>query len=460
MAEDTIIVRGARVHNLKNIDVEMPRDQLIVITGLSGSGKSSLAFDTIYAEAQRRYVESLSAYARQFLGVMERPDVDYIEGLSPSISIEQKTVSTNPRSTVGTVTEIYDFVRLLYARVATQFCYNCGRSVQRQTVDQIIDALMQYPAGSKVQILAPVVKGRKGHYRELFEQILKDGFVRVRIDGIIKEISEGLKVDRYKIHNIEIVVDRLAVKKDARSRVAESVEVALRYGSGALIAFDGEKDQLFSSHYACHVCGISYEEPAPSSFSFNSPAGSCPECEGLGEKKSFDLRLVIPDETKSINEEGLAALGKPRSTWMFSQIRAVAKRQGFTFDTPLKELSASAKQVLLYGGGDEKFEIEYAQHGRKAVSYRHRFGGVMDMLRRFYEESNSNNIREWVESFMTTSRCEFCGGGRLRKESLSVKLEDATTGNKVSIQHVVSLSIRAARDFFSSLSLMRLPVPS
>ena len=235
MAEEKLIVKGARVHNLKNIDVEMPRDQMIVITGLSGSGKSSLAFDTIYAEGQRRYVESLSAYARQFLGLMERPDVDYIEGLSPSISIEQKTVSSNPRSTVGTVTEIYDFLRLLFARVGTQFCYGCGRKVQRQTVDQIIDSIQQFPVGSKIQILAPVVKGRKGHYRELFEQILKDGFVRVRTDGTIREITDGLKVDRYKIHNIEIVVDRLAVKKEARSRIAESVEVALRYGSGALI---------------------------------------------------------------------------------------------------------------------------------------------------------------------------------------------------------------------------------
>jgi excinuclease ABC subunit A len=453
MAEDKIIVKGARVHNLKNIDVEMPRDQLIVITGLSGSGKSSLAFDTIYAEGQRRYVESLSAYARQFLGLMERPDVDYIEGLSPSISIEQKTVSTNPRSTVGTVTEIYDFLRLLFARVGTQFCYNCGRKVQRQTVDQIIDAIVQYPAGSKIQLLAPVVKGRKGHYRELFEQILKDGFVRVRIDGTIKEITEGLKVDRYKIHNIEIVVDRLAVRKDARSRVAESVEVALRYGNGALIVFDGEKDELFSSHYACHVCGISYEEPAPSSFSFNSPAGSCPECEGLGEKKAFDLRLVIPDETKSINEEGLAALGKPRPTWMFSQIGAVAKRYAFTFDTPLKDLSAQARDVLLNGGGNEKFEIEYSQNGRKTVTYRHRYGGVMDMLKRFYEESNSNNIREWVESFMTTTRCESCAGGRLRKESLSVKLEDTKSGKMFNIHDVVSLSIRSARGFFAALSL-------
>jgi len=453
MAEEKLIVKGARVHNLKNIDVEMPRDQMIVITGLSGSGKSSLAFDTIYAEGQRRYVESLSAYARQFLGLMERPDVDYIEGLSPSISIEQKTVSSNPRSTVGTVTEIYDFLRLLFARVGTQFCYNCGRKVQRQTVDQIIDSIQQFPAGSKIQILAPVVKGRKGHYRELFEQILKDGFVRVRIDGTIREITIGMKVDRYKVHNIEIVVDRLAVKKDARSRIAESVEVALRYGSGALVLFDGENDHLYSSHYACHDCGISYEEPSPGSFSFNTPSGSCQECEGLGEKKAFELQLIIPDNSLSINEGGLAALGKPRPTWMFSQLRAVSKRYGFDFDTPLGELSLEAREVLLNGGGDEKFEIEYSQSGGRRVTYRHRYGGVMDMLKRFYQDSNSNNIREWVESFMTTKQCESCGGGRLRKESLSIKLEDAATGKKSNMQDVVSLSIRAARAFFGALSL-------
>lgn len=453
MNEEKLIVKGARVHNLKNIDVEMPRDRLVVITGLSGSGKSSLAFDTIYAEGQRRYVESLSAYARQFLGLMERPDVDYIEGLSPSISIEQKTVGTNPRSTVGTVTEIYDFLRLLFARVGTQFCYNCGQKVQRQTVDQIIDSLLQFPSGSKIQILAPVVKGRKGHYRELFEQILKDGFVRVRVDGEIREITDGMKVDRYKIHTIEIVVDRVAVKKEARSRIAESVEVALRYGNGVLTAFDGEKDQLYSSHYACHMCGISYEEPAPNSFSFNSPAGSCPECEGLGEKKAFNLQLIFPDETRSINEEGIAALGKPRPTWMFSQIRAVAKQYGFDFDTPLGKLSPKARQVLLYGAGDEKFEIEYSKPGGRSVTYRHRFSGVMDMLKRFYDESNSSNIREWVESFMTTTRCTSCGGGRLRKESLAIRLEDLKSGRSFTIQDAVSLSIRSARDFFAAIAM-------
>jgi excinuclease ABC subunit A len=453
MTDERLIVKGARVHNLKNIDVEIPRDQLVVITGLSGSGKSSLAFDTIYAEGQRRYVESLSAYARQFLGLMERPDVDNIEGLSPCISIEQKTVSHNPRSTVGTVTEIYDYLRLLYARAGTQFCYNCGRKVERQTVDQIIGAILRYSSGTRLQILAPVVKGRKGHYRELFEQIRKDGFVRVRTDGEVREISEGMKLDRYKLHSIEIVVDRIQVRKEARSRVADSVEVALKYGEGILIVNDGKDDQLFSQHYACHVCGISFEEPAPNSFSFNSPAGSCPECEGLGEKRAFDMRLIIPEERLSINEEGLAPLGKPRPTWMFSQLRAVAKRYGFDFDTPIKKIPAKAREVLLNGGGDEKFEVEYNTGSGRPVVYRHRFGGVMDMLRRYYDETTSNNIREWVESFMTTSTCPVCKGGRLRRESLAVKLVDAKTAEQWTIHSIVQRSVLDARRFFERLSL-------
>ncbi|MGH2567417.1 MAG: excinuclease ABC subunit UvrA, partial [Bacteroidota bacterium] len=451
--EEKLIVKGARVHNLKNIDVEIPRDRLVVITGLSGSGKSSLAFDTIYAEGQRRYVESLSAYARQFIGLMERPDVDYIEGLSPCISIEQKTVSHNPRSTVGTVTEIYDFLRLLFARVGTQFCYNCGRRVQRQTVDQIIDAILKYPPGTKLQILAPVVKGRKGHYRDLFEQIRKDGFVRVRADGEVREIGEGMKLDRYKIHNIEIVVDRVQVKKEIRSRIAESVEVALRYGEGLLIVNAGGQDALFSQRYACHFCGISYDEPAPNSFSFNTPAGYCPDCEGLGEHKNFDLRVIIPDERRTINEEGIAPLGKPRPTWMFSQVRAVAKRYGFDFDTPIKDIPASAREVLLSGAGNEKFEVEYNRESGRPVVYKHRFGGIIEMLKRYYDETTSNQVREWVESFMTTSTCKTCNGGRLRKESLAIKLEDAKGDGRWNIHEVVRLSIRDARDFFARLSL-------
>ncbi|MGA9363180.1 MAG: excinuclease ABC subunit UvrA [Bacteroidota bacterium] len=450
---DKLIVKGAREHNLKNIDVEMPRGKLIVITGLSGSGKSSLAFDTIYAEGQRRYVESLSAYARQFLGLMERPDVDYIEGLSPSISIEQKSISHNPRSTVGTVTEIYDYLRLLFARVGTQFCHNCGRKVQKQARDQIIDTILALPSGTKIQVLAPVVRGRKGHYRELFEEIRKDGFLRVRVDGEIKEIRDRLQAERYKIHNIEIVVDRITVSKEARSRIADSVEVALGFGSGVVIINTGKDDLLFSEHLSCNYCNISYEEPAPNSFSFNSPYGACPACNGLGEKKEFDVGLIIPDESRSINQEGLAPFGKPRPTWFFSQIQAVARRFGFDFDTPIKKLSKEARQVLLNGGGTEKFEIEYTYAGGRTTVYKHRFTGIMDILKHYYEETTSTPIREWVESYMNTLPCEACKGGRLRKESLAVRIEDAATEKKYNIQDVVQLSTRDAARFFAPLKL-------
>ncbi len=454
MSNDSLSVRGARVHNLKNVDVDIPRDALTVITGLSGSGKSSLAFDTIYAEGQRRYVESLSAYARQFLGMMERPDVDHIEGLSPSISIEQKTVSSNPRSTVGTVTEIYDYLRLLFARVGTQFCVTCGRPVERQSIDQIIDAVLELPAGAKVQILAPVVRARKGHYRELFEQIQKDGFLRVRVDGEFREIVKGMKVDRYKVHTIEVVVDRIVLKKNLRSRVADSIELALRLGEGVVVVHDGEQDRLFSQKYACHVCSRSYDEPAPNSFSFNTPMGYCPSCEGLGERKAFDMRLIIPDEGRSINEEAIAPFGKPRPTWMFSQLQAVAKRFNFTFDTPIKKLPPAAREALLNGTKGEKLEIEYAQgsSGRKVV-YKHRFDGVMAMLKRYYDETTSNQIRDWVESFMATTVCDACHGGRLRPESLAVQLVDAATGDRTTIQRVVTLSLADAARFFGSLSL-------
>ncbi|MBN1397438.1 MAG: excinuclease ABC subunit UvrA [Bacteroidetes bacterium] len=454
MADDKIIVRGARVHNLKNIDVDIPRDSLTVITGLSGSGKSSLAFDTIYAEGQRRYVESLSAYARQFLDVMERPDVDLIEGLSPSISIEQKTVSTNPRSTVGTITEIYDYLRLLFARAGTQFCYSCGRKVQRQSVDQIIDTILEYPSGAKLQILAPVVKGRKGHYRELFENIVKDGFLRVRIDGQVKQIEKGMKADRYKIHTIEIVVDRIALKKEMRSRIADSVEVALRFGGGVIIVNDGEKDQLFSQKSSCHECGISYEELAPNSFSFNTPAGYCPKCQGLGELRSFDMRLILPDENLSINREGIAPMGKPRSTWMFSQIQAVAKKYGFDFDTPIKKISKEARDVLFNGSRGEKMDIEYKYSTGKVHVYRHRFEGLLKMLERWYEDSSSSQVRDWVESFMAASPCDECRGGRLRKESLAVRLEDLKTGRQLNIHNIVKLSIAKSKQLFGEIVLM------
>jgi excinuclease ABC subunit A len=450
---NAIIIRGAREHNLKNIDLDIPREKLIVITGLSGSGKSSLAFDTVYAEGQRRYVETMSAYARQFVGVMEKPDVDYIEGLSPSISIEQKTVAHNPRSTVGTVTEIYDYMRLLFARAGVQHCYECGKRVLKQTVDQIIDSIISTAAGKPVQILSPVVRGRKGHYRELFEQIRKDGFLRVRIDGKIKDITPGLKANRYQIHDIEIVVDRLEPSEQSRSRLADSVEVALDYGSGLLIMHDGNDDNLFSQHFACDACGISYPEPAPNSFSFNSPYGWCEACEGLGQKQEFDLDLIIPDRSKSINESGIAPLGKPRSTWLYSQVRAVSEALRIDFDTPIKKLNRKQLDTLLYGAGDERFEIKYRYSSGRSVTYRHRFAGIIETLRNYYEETSSGNIRSWVESFMSTRTCETCKGGRLRRESLAVLIVDQTTGERYTIADVVSLPVDKARRFFAELTM-------
>ncbi len=453
MEQGKLIVKGARVHNLKNIDVEMPRDQLIVITGLSGSGKSSLAFDTIYAEGQRRYVESLSAYARQFLGLLERPDVDYIEGLSPTISIEQKTVSHNPRSTIGTVTEIYDYLRLLYARVGIQHCYNCERIVQKQSVDQIIDTVMKYPEGSKIQILAPVIRGRKGHYRELFEEIIKDGFLRVRIDGEIKEISKGMQISRYKVHNIEIVIDRLIVRHDMRSRIADSIETALQIGSGLVIVNSENKDHLFSQHLACLECGVSYDDPAPNSFSFNSPYGACSFCNGLGATREFDIRLIIPDESLSIDNEGIAPLGKPRETWLWSQVRAVSRKHNIDLSLPINKLSKRYIELLLNGSGNEKYNILYTHPSGRTVTYKQRFNGIIKTLQHYYDESSSEGMRRWIEAYMNTTPCHVCGGGRLKKESLHIKLHDLSTQKSFGIHDVVRLSIREAVKFFAVLKL-------
>jgi excinuclease ABC subunit A len=446
LEQEKIIVKGAREHNLKNIDLEIPRDTFTVITGLSGSGKSSLAFDTIYAEGQRRYIESLSAYARQFLDMLEKPDVDLIEGLSPAISIEQKSTSGNPRSTVGTVTEIYDYLRLLYARLGVPYCYSCGKPVQKQSTAQIIDSIITQHEGKKVNILAPVVRGRKGHYRELFEEILSDGFLKVRVDEHIFELSKGFQVDRYKVHNIEIVIDKLTAGESSRYRITESVEVALNYGNGIVILNSGEEDIIFSRHLACLNCGISYRELAPNSFSFNSPYGSCSECEGLGEKKELDLDLIIPDWEKSINEEGLAAVGKPRSIWFFNQLNAVASKFGFTFDTPLKEFNEEQKEILLYGS-KEKIPFSYSSGTSKPVTYLHKFGGLINYLKNYYNTTSSNNIREWVESYMNTVKCAECGGGRLKKESLAVRFQAKN------ISEVTSLSIARANEFFKNISL-------
>jgi excinuclease ABC subunit A len=446
LEKESIIIKGAREHNLKNIDVEIPRDSFTVITGLSGSGKSSLAFDTIYAEGQRRYIESLSAYARQFLDMLEKPDVDLIEGLSPAISIEQKQTSGNPRSTVGTVTEIYDYLRLLYARLGTPYCYNCGKPVAKQTSAQIIDTILADLVGKKISILAPVVRGRKGHYRELFEEIISDGFLKVRVDNEFHELVKGFQADRYKIHNIEIAIDKLTVNPNSRNRLTESLEVGLNYGNGIVVVNDGTSDHLYSRHLACLDCGINYRELAPNSFSFNSPYGSCPDCEGLGEKKELDIQLMIPDWNKSVNEEGLAPLGKPRPIWFFNQLQAVADKFGFTFDTPLKDLTEEQKEILL-NGTKEKIAFSYSYGNTRPVTYMHKFAGLYNHLLNYYGTTTSNNIREWVESFMNTVRCKTCGGGRLKKESLAVKFQGKN------ISEITSLSITRADEFFGKIKM-------
>ncbi len=444
--DSKIIIRGAREHNLKNINLDIPRNSFVVITGLSGSGKSSLAFDTIYAEGQRRYIESLSTYARQFLGQLEKPDVDLIEGLSPAISIEQKSTHGNPRSTVGTITEIYDYLRLLYARVGQVNCYNCGRPVVKQSSDQILETIKNDFNDKKIIILAPVVKGRKGHYRELFQDILSDGFVRVRVDGEIVELMEDLKLDRYKTHDIEIVVDRLKVSAIASSRLQESIEVALNYGEGYLIINDGNEDHTFSRNFACMHCGIGFTELAPNSFSFNSPYGYCQDCEGLGEKKELDINLIIPDWNKSINEEGLAPLGKPRNIWFFNQLEAIANKFGFSFDTKLKDLTKEQIDILL-NGSKEKIPFTYSYAGGREITYMHKFSGLLKYIQQNFENTSSAKIRDWAEAYMNTQVCSSCNGGRLRKESLAV------TFNGLNIAEVTSLSIEKAKSFFENLKL-------
>ncbi|HLE57188.1 MAG TPA: excinuclease ABC subunit UvrA, partial [Rhodothermia bacterium] len=444
--DEHIVIRGAREHNLKNIDVDIPRNRLVVVTGLSGSGKSSLAFDTIYAEGQRRYMESLSVYARQFLGMMERPDVDFIDGLSPVIAIEQKTVSRNPRSTVGTVTEIYDFMRLLYARAGDAYSYVSGKPMRKQSIDDMIDAIAAFPEGSRLSILAPIVRGRKGHYRELFGQVARQGFVRVRVDGAIREIESGMKVDRYKIHDIEVVVDRIVIREDIRSRIAKAAEVALGLGDGTMIVYDGEKDHLYSRNLTCLEDGISYDDPSPNTFSFNSPYGACPECHGLGSRREIDESLIVPDASRTIAEGGLAPAGKPRDVWMFSQISAVAGKYGFDFDTPISALSDEQRRVLLDGAEDELFDIVYKYRDREVV-YKHRFGGVRQHVWHIYEHSSSNQSRKWAESFMRANACPVCGGGRLKPESLSYKVGDH------SIDQLTRMDLESLKAFFDRLEM-------
>lgn len=456
MIDDKIKIVGAREHNLKNINLEIPRDKLVVITGLSGSGKSSLAFDTIYAEGQRRYVECLSAYARQFLDLMERPDVDQIEGLSPAISIEQKTLSHNPRSTVGTVTEIYDYLRLLYSRAGIQHCVNCGKPVKRQSVDQIIDSILSYPKSSNILILAPVVKGRKGHYQELFETILREGFVRVRVDGVIKEIEKGMQVARYKIHNIEIVVDRITITDNIRSRLAGSVETALRYGEGVLIVSKIENnkkhtDQLFSQKFACPDCQISYDEPAPMSFSFSSKYGACPVCDGIGEKKEFDVDLLIPDKTKSIEKGAIVAIDKESDSLFFSELEALSKVLNFKLSTSINKIPKKTLDLILYGSKQKNIELEVNAPFSVFLDNKFTFTKTYEGLINYLEDklNNPNYTKSYIniESFLSTKKCDACNGKRLKKESLAILIDD---------YDISSLTFKPLNEFLETIKNLKL----
>jgi excinuclease ABC subunit A len=421
--DEYLEILGARVHNLKNIDVIIPRDKLVVITGLSGSGKSSLAFDTIYAEGQRRYMETFSAYARQFIGNMERPDVDKISGLSPVISIEQKSVNRNPRSTVGTITEIFDFFRLLFARAADAYSYSSGEKMVQYTEEQILQLILEQYAGKKVMVLAPLVKGRKGHYRELFEQVRQQGFLRVRVDSEVREIAFGMQLDRYKIHDVEVVIDRALVKEEDRDRLKRTIRTAMKYGKGALMILDSETEAIrhFSSKLMCPVTGLSYELPEPNTFSFNSPYGACQRCNGLGQVHEIDLKKVIPDPGKSIKKGGLAPLGEYKKNWVFSQIEAIGYKYGFTIDTPVKDIPGKAMDMILYGS-NETIVVKKEYMGITS-SYNLNFEGVVNYVLQHQKNDNtSQTSKKWAEGFMNLKTCPECGGQRLKKESLHFKI--------------------------------------
>ncbi len=425
LEDEFIEILGAREHNLKNIDVKIPRNKLVTITGLSGSGKSSLAFDTIFAEGQRRYMESFSAYARQFIGNMERPDVDKINGLSPVIAIEQKTVNKNPRSTVGTITEIYDFLRLLYARAADAYSYESGEKMVKMTEEQIITGIITQFENKKISILAPLVKGRKGHYRELFEQIRKQGYTKARLDGEVKEIAAKMQADRYKIHDIEVLIDRIEVRKPDRVRVAESVKSALKMGKGTMVLLDNETNQSyhFSKYLMDPKSGISYDEPQPNSFSFNSPYGACPTCDGLGVKSIIDENAIIPDKKLSINKGALTPLGEIRENWTFLQLREIAKKYKFSFADPIEKLSKEALDAILHGS-DEALVIPYQYASGYTQNYNSHWDGLIPIITKNYLEKSNDSISKWAEEFMQLLPCPDCNGARLKKESLHYKIGD------------------------------------
>ena len=422
LKEEYLEIFGARVHNLNNIDLKIPRNKFVVITGLSGSGKSSLAFDTIYAEGQRRYMETFSAYARQFIGNLERPDVDKITGLSPVISIEQKSTNRNPRSTVGTITEIYDFLRLLYARIGDAFSYETGEKMVRHTTDQIVKLILEKYDKKGIIILSPVVKGRKGHYRDLFEQVRRQGFIKVRVDGEIREITHGMQLDRYKIHDIEIVIDKIAVHKAVGKRVNDAIQLAMKHGKGTLLVLDIDDNTIkhFSRLLMCPTSGISYNEPEPNTFSFNSPYGACPKCNGLGKISEIDLEKIIPDRTKSIKKGGLAPLGEYKNNWIFKQMEAIGEKYGFGLNSPITEISDKALNLILYGS-DEVFNVKNEYLGVTS-SYSLNFEGIVSFILNQDNVANSKSLKRWVGSFMNRVKCPECEDKRLKKESLYFKI--------------------------------------
>ena len=448
---DKIIIKGAKEHNLKNINLEIPRDKLVVITGLSGSGKSSLAFDTLYAEGQRRYVESLSSYARQFLGLMEKPDVESIEGLSPAISIDQKTTSKNPRSTVGTVTEIYDYIRLLYARVGTPYCPNCGKKIEKQSIDQIVDNVMKIKEGTRIQILAPVVRGRKGEYTKLFEDLQKDGFARVRVDGEIYDLSDEIKLDKNKKHEIEVVVDRLVIKEDIVGRLTESIETALKQADNlVLIDIVGEKQVLYSCNYACPDCGFSFPELTPRMFSFNNPYGACPKCSGIGYLMKMDEDLIIPDKTKTLYD-GVKAFGastmKKGDTMAKMYFESVGKHYGIDIkNKKIKDLPKDFINKILYGTGNDKIDFEYTS-SLGTRKFKAPFEGVIPTLERRHNETKSQGMRDFYEMYMSELPCDECNGARLKKEILSIKV------GGININEMTDLSVKSLQEFLRKLEL-------
>lgn len=448
LASEHIVIKGARAHNLKNIDVTIPRDKFVVLTGLSGSGKSSLAFDTIYAEGQRRYVESLSAYARQFLGQMEKPDVDSIDGLSPAISIDQKTTSRNPRSTVGTVTEIYDYLRLLYARIGRPHCPVHGLEITSQTVEQMVDRIMAYPERTRLQILAPVISGRKGEHKGVFADIQKQGFVRVRVDGEIRDVSETIELEKNRKHNIEVVVDRIVVKDDVQARLADSIETALHMSGGRIIVdIIGEEELVFSSNLACPECGFSIDELSPRMFSFNSPFGACPDCDGLGVKMIVDPELLVPDSQKTIEDGAFEAWAGSTSNYYPQFLQAVCEHYSIPTDVPVSQLEPEQMTKLLHGTGGEKVRFRYENDFGHKKEAQVAFEGIIHNLERRYRETASEGIREHIEGFMSAKPCGTCKGHRLRKESLAVTINDQN------MAYVTALSIGEAQRFFSGLEL-------